>query len=81
MMHFDLCVNGKPITKFSVGNIGPDDTFPEMCRYDWTSYRPNPETGEMDQFTNSEVIHNQDDGIEELAYNVLSDWRRLRRMT
>lgn len=80
MMHFELCVNGKPVTKFSVLNKGPcpEIDYGKAHVYEWTSWRPNPDTQEIDQLTVSQVLHNIEDPIEELAFAVLTDWRRVR---
>lgn len=81
MMHFDLCINGEQITKFSVVNKGaePGIDHGKAHVYEWTSWRPDKDYPQsLPELTISKVLHHQNDPIEELAFAVLSDWRTLR---
>lgn len=79
MMHFELKVNGDEITKVSVVRIGQCAVGGKgWFVYEWDAWRPDAEEPQrrLHRYCHGSVSHRYDDGIEELAIKVLSDYRR-----
>ena len=82
MMHFALMVNGQEITKFSVHNVGEDPTEDATGYfvYDFTGWRPDPvDERRISRYVTGQLSHRRENGIEELAIKVLSEYQRLLR--
>lgn len=77
-MHFDLSVNGQPITKFSVQRQSESFENGEgWYLYDWTGWRPDPELPpSMSRYATASLVHRDDDGIEELAAKVIAAYQK-----
>lgn len=83
MISFEICVNGKPVTKFSAVRVRTEVIdHVEMGVYGWTSWKPGPDAGpdigSLEEYTTSEVAHDPQGRVEELASLILQDWEALR---
>lgn len=78
MISFEICVKGKPVTRFSAVRKRTETLDGvEFGIYEWASWKPGVD-GELGEYTSAEVAHDPTDRVEELAYKILEDWANLR---